>query len=390
MRKLFTLLLSMLLTGFAYGQGRTQSVFVMVDLSSNIKGHPDPITREMREDAIAFTRSLITASYRPADFPNWEQTGVPLDPEIDNIVKGKSKPLIGADDFLMIMPFGESATINRFKINEIKTYPSDFDRYYQFPFNYTDRDTWGDYAEAKICNIAYNYQISEYYLFRIQGKPDDPNSSYLTSDQSKMIDDYVTGSVAQVVGKFRHKMVNFSVTIKKVDISKIPGMKNYKKTAITSSNTDRKSIRIISPKGEKKHPYKAKSDRISVTWVCIGCDSTATYSLTVRNLDTKKTKKHKVINANYKSISMGPGKYKINVSSFGIRSKTEYVKIPGEGGGFGGLILILILAAAGYFGYKFFMDKRKQKHKPKPDDSWTDDNATAPPGWNDPPTDNDF
>lgn len=358
-----------------YGQTKTQSVFVMVDLSVNIQGDQDPITPSMRQDAIDFAKSIITASYKPNDFPEWKKAGVLASPEIGAIINGTGTPLIGEDDFLMIMPFGEIKSIKDFQINLISNYPSDFNKYYQFPFVYDDVDTWGNYAEAKVCNLAYNNQIPEYYIVRIQGRPDDPNSALLDRDDQEMVDEYETGAVGETIARFKHTTASrFLVTIKKVNISKIPGIKNYKAVIIDSTNTDpnRKSLRIISPKGKRKTPYTTGSSAIQLSWNCIGCDSIPKYTIRVNNLDTKKTKTQRVTNKTFIALKLEPASYKITVSTNGANSKPQYISIEDEdeGGGFGTLLFFILLGIGGYLGYKYLIvGKRRNKEK---DNEWTD------------------
>jgi len=364
-----------------YSQNKTQSVFVMIDLSMNISGDENPITPLMRQDGIDFTKSIITASYKPGDFPEWEKAGVFVSPEIEAIIKGNGTPLIGEDDFLMIMPFGEINTINRFQINLISNYPSDFNKYYQFPYTYDDRDTWGDYAEAKVCNIAYNNKIPEYYIVRIQGRPDDPNSDLLSQQDQNMVDEYETGAVGEVVARFKHTVASrYLVTIKKVDINKFPGIKNYKAVRIDSTNTDpnRKSLRIISPKGKKRAPYTTSSNTIQLSWNCIGCDSIPKYTIRINNLDTKKTKIKRVTKKTVTALKLEESAtYKITVSTKGANSKPQYITIDQEEdkGGFGTLLLILLLGVGGYFAYKYLIAGKRNKVKEK--DNWTEPKKTS-------------
>ncbi len=346
-----------------YSQSKTQSVFVMVDLSKNVQGDSSPITLSQRQDAIDFTKSIITASYTSNKFPNWKKTGVFTSSEIEAIIKGKGKPLIGVDDFLMVMPFGEISSTNKFQINLISNYPSGFNKYYRFPFVYNDSDTWGDYAEAKVCNIAYNNQILEYYIIRIQGMADDPNSMLLDKEDLSMVDEYETGSVGEVVARFKHTTASrFTVTIKKIDISKIDIFKNGKKVFVKPTNTDKKSLRIISPKGNRKTPFTMTSSSIRVSWTCIACDSLPKYTLRVNNLKTKKTKTYSIKSKTFQSLKLEPATYKINVSTKGANSKAQYITIEGEDeeGGFGVILLLLILGLGGYFGYKYLIAGRKE------------------------------
>lgn len=348
------------------GQSSTNSVIVMVDLSLNINDDPNPISGSMRTEAIEFARSMITATYDAKDFPDWEQSGVFLGKELESILNGAGKPLIGKDDFLMIMPFGELETSDKFKINQIRSYPSDLNTYYQFPFDYNDQDTWGNYAEAKICNIAYNYAIPEYYLFRIQGRPDDPNSQLLTPQDQQMLDEYITGSVGEVVGKFNHRNANFSITVKKLNISKIPGIGNYKKVNITATNTDRKSVRITYPPSrDRKKPTKLSNSLFRTTWICMGCDSLSNYSLIVHNRDTKRTKSFKVNGKNYKNLELDPGNYRVNVQVEGIRSSDAYLEVEAEGGGGFWIFFILVaLGGLGYLGYKYYTNMQEKTTQP--------------------------
>lgn len=392
-QKLFLALsISLVQPGLCMAQNPEQSVFVMVDLSMNIKGDQNPISSEMRKDAIEFTKSLLMATYHKSNFPEWEKTGVFTSPVIGNILNGTGKPLIGTDDFLMIMPFGELKTSENFKINQIRRYPSDFNRYYQFPFTYTDRDTWGTYAEAKVCNIAYNYKIPEYYVVRIQGRPDDPNSQLLSNKEQEMIDEYDTGSKGEVIAKFKHKKTRFSVTVKKIDITKIPGISKYPPIHVPPENIDKKSLRIVAPKGESKKPFESESTKIRVSWICIGCDSTTNYNLTVNNLDTKKTESHKDLkNISYKDLELEPAKYKISVSTKGVRSKSQYVTIKNEGGGVLGILILLIaLGVGGYFGYTYFINQKRNQdatkkgweHEKEPDSTQTQDKNEYDDDWN--------
>jgi len=356
MKRLFIYsLLCTISFGSTYGQNKTQSVFVMVDLSLNIKTDQSPITPPMRQDAIDFARAIITASYKPGDFPNWQKAGVSINPEIDAIIQGKGSPLIDEDDFLMVIPFGNIDTPNRFQINLIKNYPSDFNRYYQFPFAYDEQNTWGNYAEAKVCNLAFNHQIPEYYIVRIQGRPDDPNSHLLTKEDQEMVDGYETGAVGEVIARFKHTVASrYLVTIKKIDISKFPEIKNYKAVTIKSTNTDptRKSLRIVSPKGKRKLPYVTASSSIQLSWSCIGCDSISKYTIRVNNLDTKKSKTLRVTRKTFTSLKLEPATYKISVSTQGANSKPQYIRIEDEelSSGLGPLFVIIVLLVGGYGG----------------------------------------
>ncbi|NMH87991.1 hypothetical protein [Flavivirga algicola] len=365
-----------------YSQSKTQSVFVMVDLSKNVQKDNSPITLSQRQDAIAFTKSIITASYASNKFPNWKKTGVFTSPEIEAIIKGKGKPLIGVDDFLMVMPFGEISSTNKFQINLVGNYPSDFNKYYKFPFSYNDNDTWGDYAEAKVCNIAYNNQILEYYIIRIQGMADDPNSRLLDKEDLSMVDEYETGSVGEVVARFKHTTASrFTVTVKKIDISKIDIFKNGKKVTITPTNTDKKSLRIISPKGTRKTPFTMASSNIRVSWTCIGCDSLPKYTLRAHNLKTKKTKNYSVKNKTFQSLKLEPATYKINVSTKGANSKAQYITVKGESGdsgGFGVILLLLLLGVGGYFAYKYLIAGRKENTNKERSD-WAEREEKSPP-----------
>lgn len=347
-----------------YSQGKTKSVFVMVDLSLNVKGDPSPITKPMREDAIAFSKSIITASYKPNNFPEWEKAGISTDPVINAILNGKGRPLIGEDDFLMIMPFGDISTTNEFQINLIKNYPSDFNKYYQFPFQYDTYNTWGNYAEAKVCNLAYHNKISEYYILRIQGRPDDPNSQLLSKQNQEMIDEYETGAVGEVIARFKYtKASRYTVTIKKVNISKILWPKNYAPPVIDSTNTDfnRKSLRIIAPKGKRKAPFTTHSTTIQLSWSCIGCDSIPKYTVRVNNLETKKNKTHRINNKTITSLRLEPGKYKVTVATKGANSRPQYFTIltKGEDGSFGTFFLAILLLIGGYFAYKHLIQNKK-------------------------------
>lgn len=346
----------------------------MVDQSLNIKSDPtNRIDEPTRQNAIDLARALIMAEYKPGDFPYWKEAGVTTGKEIKDIIAGKGQPLIGPDHYLIMMPFGEIKTSDNFLVSPIENFPADFNNNYKFPFSYQDYDTWGNLAEAKACNIAFNNGIPEYYIVRIQGKPDDPNSALISNTLQGIVDEYETASRAEPLARFRHKDVRFSVTVKKVDITKIPGMKKYPKIKVGSKNVTRKSLKIVVPIGARDKPFKTSSKLLRASWMCLGCDddSTTEYSVTVNNLTTKKTERYKVPSTS-KALTLEPGDYKISVATKGASAKPQYFTIKDSssggggsdegGGGFGIILLLLALAAAGYFGYRYFNQNRKRSN----------------------------
>lgn len=349
-----------------------ENVFVLVDVSGNPRGisADSRITAAMRTQAGDLVKQLALGNFDKARFmQDWRLSGN-TDPQIQNIVDGSGKPLIEQGGYLLIMPFGDKDTYDRFKLNKIDNLPGDVDRAWRMPTQYTDQNTFGEIARAKAADVAIDANLKGYYLVVISGLGEDTNSANLyTSQEQDYMDNYRSAVRKNALGIFRYRdnKKDYKIEVSKIDLTRMRNAANTTgtKRIIDSSNVDKPIVEIITPKGNRRSPYSLKGDKLNVTWSCIGCTKDTEYSVKLLHMENRgasQTQKVKGRTNHTFSMTEG-GPYRVVVSNNQGSSSTEFITYEGSGGGGSFLLWLLIiaaLAALGYFLYtKLYSGSRK-------------------------------
>jgi hypothetical protein len=286
----------------------------------------------MRQEALNLARDIMMNCYRPENFPSWILSGNTVS-QIQAIINGQGKPLIGTGSYLMIMPFGDQKTYQKFKINRVDNYPEDVHRFYQFPFLYNEQQTFSEIAKAKAADIAAEVKIDSYYLIVIIGLGEDTNSLSYTTLERSYLDDYRSSVTVNSLAIFRYSADNadFKIEFSKIDISRMLNKPESaqlpKEKIIQQKNVDQKILEIISPPGSEESPFTTESSNVVVSWRCIGCDKNTDFQVMVSNLEQGNTISHPATHKQFQNLSLPAGKYKIVVSGDQMRSKPRYVEV---------------------------------------------------------------
>ena len=373
-----------LFSALLFGAGVSQeSVFLLVDVSGNPLAHPNKISEKMRQEALHLAKNMMMNCFRPAEFPDWVLSGI-TDNQIQAIVDGRGKPLIGTGGFLMLMPFGDRNAYQDFKINPIENYPEDIERFFQFHFSYVQQQTYSEIAKAKAADVAAEAKIDSYFLIVIIGLGEDTNSERYTPEELNYLDAYRSSVQVNSLAIFRYAVdaVDYKVEISRIDISKmrtISPSDDTKGKMIRQKNVDRKVLEIISPPGSKDEPYFTETTDLLVSWRCIGCDENAFYKIIVTDLKAGHTVSHPTTHQMQQNISLQPGEYKIVVFGENLRSKPRYVSISASGG-CGNIFWLLILFAVFLVSYLIKKQIRKDQKKYQLEHDFGDASLPAEPG----------
>lgn len=349
------------------------NAFVLVDVSGNPLEDPYKITPPMRQEAIALTRAIITNNYNSSFNNNWRQTVKNPDPRITGIMSGQGRPLIDPGGLLMIMPFGERDTYKQFQINPINNYPADFDRYWQFPFSYTQQQTFGEIAKAKAGDIAAEAGAGIYFLIVISGKGEDTDSKSYSAQEIKYLDNYRGAANINSLAVFRHRdsNIDFKVEFSEIDVTRIkPGTRGSQPRIIQPGNVSQKDLEILTPKGSRTEPREfSEKDKIFVQWRCLGCSDSSRFVIQISKLEGGERVSPITVFKQF-AHSVPPlkaGLYDIKVSGDNLTSQRVYIKISG-GGGWGWLIILLALgglAVLARYVWKNFFRKEDEEEPAK-------------------------
>ncbi|MGB3182104.1 MAG: hypothetical protein WBB45_11990 [Cyclobacteriaceae bacterium] len=367
MRKCFLLLISLLL--FSQLLPAQDNVFVLVDVSGNPRGidSGSRITPDMRKEAGELVKQLVTGRFEKSRFmQDWRLSGN-TDPVVDDIVNGSGSSLIGRGGYLLIMPFGDKDTYEKFRLSRIDNVPSDVNSAWDMPRRYTDQNTFGEIARAKAADVAIDANLGSYYLIVISGLGEDTNSKNLyTSQEQNYMDNYRSAVRKEALGIFRYRddRKDYKIEVSKIDLTKMRGAGNTagSKQIIDSTHITKPILEIVTPKGSRQKPYELKGDKMLVSWSCIGCKKDAEYTVKLLHMEDRGSSQTKKVKGrtNHNFALKGEGPYRVVVSSDNADTSTEYFTYQAEGGSGGFLLWLLILAGVGYFIYRqFFAPKTR-------------------------------
>jgi hypothetical protein len=334
-----------------------QSVFILYDISGNVKSDPYKITKSMRTEARSLAKEVITGKMK-SKYSNWEYLPGNNSVVINDIFSGKSSsPLLKKNGYFMIMPFGEHETYKKMKIEEINNYPSDFYDLYEFPFKHNELSTYGNIASAQASMKAMELNINSYTQITIIGKGEDTQSGSYTSEETAALDFYKTKAIITPLGLFRNilKGIDYTIqfsNIKIVDQPPQPPPKHKHK------------IRLIEPKNSKKsEPLEFDSGQdVFVKWSCIQinppCPESTKWSLIVSQLDGDYRKTFQSGKLKHKKLKLDDGKYQITLTANNRKLQDIYVKI-------GGSCFLCILIPMIIIGLiAFYLPKYLKRKKP--------------------------
>lgn len=379
MKTIFIIIVLVLNAFFVNAQS---DVFILIDVSGNPLNSSNKINHSERKQAIELCKQLLSGNVTQSDFSNWEAKN--LDNFVAKAYKTGNNNFLGSINSITVVPYGEKNTYKKFKIFQNSSGQASLKQAIEYAnsLRYDNQLTFGELARAKAANIAIDANIKSYYLFEISGLGGDQTGSKgISSTQQNLIDEYKSSAEISPIGLFILNGKPLRISVKVVNITTMAGNSNTSgnKGIITSNNVNRKSLKIISPIGTNTD-YEVVDEKngLNISWLCLGCDKNTEYTVTAKNIKTKKSKKEKVIGRNNSMMQLSPGKYTISIKGKGLPScqnNNQYIEIKGKGnngGWFFFLFLIAIAGAAFYFKKNDpfgWWDKDKKKQKSKDNDN---------------------
>ncbi len=335
-----------------------KSVIILYDVSGNVKSDPYKITKDMRIEAQALAKDVITANVKK-NYSGWEYLPGNNSAVINDIVSGKSKQaLLDNNGYLMIMPFGNHETYKKKQIQKISNYPSDFSNHYKFPFKHDEHSTYGNIAKAVAAVTAKENAIKSYIQITIIGKGEDTQSGSYTSEEMEALDFYKTKAKITPLGLFRNtvKGVDYTIHFSSIEIDE--------KTPPPPPPPHKHILRVLQPdKSTKSQPVEYDSgDDVFIKWSCIQndspCPETTKWVLEVRQLDGEYKKNIQSGKLKHAKLNLDDGEYKITIKDGTRKLEDVYVKI-------GGSCLLCILIPMIILGaLVFYLPKYLPKKKP--------------------------
>lgn len=356
------------------------SVFVLVDVSGSVPEGGSSIQNDAKQIAIDFCLGRFNSN----QYADWEWIG-PKDPLIEGVISGSNtQPWLdpAKDGYLMIMPFGEKNTYQRYRIERIQQVPigvNDFFAKY-YPTAFRDRVTYIKVAEASAASVAKGMGIASYFTILITDELSDSGSQSpgYTRHEEELIAAWGTSAAQnKKLATLKNKTKrDFQITFHKVEISGIsiipgpPGPDNF----------DKKELNLIRPAGTQSSPEVAADGSVSVMWNCLGCDTTTEFSVKlspVGAIEGATAQSRKTRGRTTRFVAGGNGLYRLVVSAEGFGSKTGFVRVSGisnggtknngtdeGGGGFWVLLLLALLAGGAYW---FFRNRQEKGFRPSSD-----------------------
>lgn len=330
-----------------------ESIFVLVDKSKSINQSDLLLARKLLIDILAGTQ---------VDRLRWRHEG---DYSFRQVAPGTK---------LMIMPFGDKATIMNYSatINIIGT-ASDVTNYVNlyYPTQLTDSWTFITLAKARLAEIAKEKGIDTYQLIFISDNTSDDfggNAGYNEYEQ-KLVNTYNTSNnpVTEHPGT-RFVLIDnpkFSLFSQAIDVSKytspqvspLPDKTEALKIELTSLNG-----------GTSREPVLVRDNKFTVSWICRNAPENVLYKVRLTPLNQRGVKaQSNNVTGNYCNFqNINNGKWRITVSSakdeFKASSANSVIEVKGRSSlWILWLILLAGLLGGGYYYWKKQKDERMKK-----------------------------
>jgi hypothetical protein len=344
-----------------------QNAFVLIDRSGSTKN------LHVTQEARGLIYSLLTGGYSPDNFPGWVSKNI-QDPVLTSALAGQA--MTASKSWICIMPFGDKDRYKDFQTQQTINFPEDLQSFYNkwYPSIFKDNWTYITIAEAYTARIAYDKNLSDYYIFMAtdgKGEQDRMNSKNgYTTEENTVINEWegpATSEVSKVgiIEKSGYNIIVKKIINRRLNPTQVGGSGEDEDPPVTAESYD---IRLTSyANGKLKDPVKTDKEDIAVSWACATCPEGTRYNVTISALSGSKFREppKKGLAGNSTTYRLPSGKYKITVSGeitntrSPVSPATTYIEITSGSTAFILAALAAVAAGAGLLLYW----SRKQKEQ---------------------------